>query len=72
MLFLVQNCANTFIPQCLQIRCSGSGMCWIARIPVYFGLEVTKLTAFLLKSHHELIKFAEVIETKPAALMSSF
>lgn len=30
------------------------------------------MMAFLLKSHYELIKFAEVTETKPAALLSSF
>lgn len=58
--------------ECSQIGSSISCICWLARILVYFGLEVTKITAFLLKSHHELIKFGEVTRTKPAALMNSF
>lgn len=72
MLFLSKDCVNMVIIECSQIGSSSSYICWIARISVYFGLKVTKMTAFLLKSHYELIKFAEVTETKPAALLSSF
>lgn len=55
-----------------QIGSSISCICWIAGIDVYFGLKVTRITDFLLKSHNDLIEFGEVIETEPAALMSSF
>lgn len=60
------------ITECSQIGSSISCIGWIAGIYVFFGLKVTKMTAFLLKSCHDLIKFAEVTETEPAALMSSF
>lgn len=53
-----------------QIGSSISCICWIAGIYVYFGLTVTKMTTFLLKSHHDVNKFAEETETEPAALMS--
>lgn len=72
MLFLNKDCVNMVIIECSQIGSSSSCICWTARISVYFGLKVTKMMAFLLKSHYELIKFAEVTETKPAALLSSF
>lgn len=57
--------------ECSQIGSSISCICWLARVLVYFDLEVTKITAFLLKLR-ELIKFGEVTETKPDALMSAF
>lgn len=63
---------NLIITECLQVGCSIPCICWIARISVSFGLKITKMTAFLLKSHRELTKFTEVMETKPAALRSSF
>jgi len=50
MLFLDNHCMNVVISECSEIGSSIS--CWIARISVYFGLKVTKMTAFLLKSRN--------------------